>query len=107
MSIILIYPLLNIHIYLQLDSHPREDHPANVRSLVQTATEGSTTVDSAPYAFQKAPDWFHSPASHWKIQYHDDSGQGEVRYVSHFQLSICRDMATSLYRIAIISVSVE
>ena len=29
------------------------------------------------------------------------------RCVSHFQLSICRDMALSLYRIVVISVSVE
>jgi len=65
--------------YVQLDSHPREDHPYNLRGLVETfmSTDGAV-VDSAPYSFQKAPDWFHSPANRWQIKYHDATGQGVV-----------------------------
>lgn len=63
--------------YVQIDGHPREDHPRNVRNLVQ-AFLPNTVVDSAPYFFQKAPDWFHSPANKWRINYHDESGVGQV-----------------------------
>lgn len=63
--------------WAQIDSHPREDHPFNIRSLI-TAFLPDTKVDSAPYSFQKAPDWFHSPANKWKIKYHDETGEGEV-----------------------------
>lgn len=61
--------------YVQLDSHPREDHPTNLRSIVK-AFSPDTVIDSAPYYFQKAPDWFHSPADHWDIKYHDSTGNG-------------------------------
>ena len=63
--------------YVQLDSHPREDHPSNIRSLVQTSLP-ETVIDSAPYYFQKAPDWFHSPSNSWTIKYHDKDGEGTV-----------------------------
>jgi len=63
--------------YIQLDSHPREDHPSNIRSLVHTSLP-ETVIDSAPYYFQKAPDWFHSPSNSWTIKYHDKEGEGTV-----------------------------
>ena len=37
--------------YAQIDSHPREDHPFNLRQRVQ-AFLPETVVDSAPYPFQ-------------------------------------------------------
>jgi hypothetical protein len=61
----------------KFDSHPREDHPANIRSLIQTMSP-DTIIDSAPYYFQKAPDWFHALANEWDITYHDSTGQGKV-----------------------------
>lgn len=65
--------------YVQLDSHPREDHPFNLRGLVQAfMSSDGAVVDSAPYAFQKAPDWFHSPSNKWKIKYHDNKGNGVI-----------------------------
>lgn len=64
--------------FVQLDSHPREDHPSNIRSLVHSSLPDAV-VDSAPYYFQKAPDWFHSPSNSWKIKYHDNEGQGTVQ----------------------------
>lgn len=63
--------------WAQIDSHPREDHPFNVRNLI-TAFIPDAVVDSAPYSFQKAPDWFHSPANQWVIHYHDATGEGKV-----------------------------
>lgn len=63
--------------WAQIDSHPREDHPFNVRSLI-TAFLPDAVVDSAPYSFQKAPDWFHSPANRWTVKYHDTLGEGTV-----------------------------
>lgn len=63
--------------YVQIDSHPREDHPFNIRSLV-SAFLPNTTVASAPYSFQKAPDWFHSPANKWHIVYDDEDTKQEV-----------------------------
>lgn len=67
--------------YVQLDSHPREDHPHNIRNLV-SAMIPDAVVDAAPYSFQKAPDWFHSPANKWTIKYHDDKGRGEVNLLT-------------------------
>ena len=63
--------------YVQVDSHPREDHPFNIKQLVK-AFIPSAVVDYAPYSFQKAPDWFRSPANLWTIRYHDDDGNGEI-----------------------------
>ena len=63
--------------WAQIDSHPREDHPHNIRQLVK-AFVPDARVDSAPYVFQKAPDWFHSPANQWTIKYHDSTGEGVV-----------------------------
>lgn len=63
--------------WAQIDSHPREDHPFNVRSLI-TAFLPDAVVDSAPYSFQKAPNWFRSPANNWAINYHDTTGEGTV-----------------------------
>lgn len=63
--------------WAQVDSHPREDHPFNMRSLI-TAFLPDAIVDSAPYSFQKAPDWFHSPANKWTVKYHDSTGEGTV-----------------------------
>eukprot|EP01038_Epipyxis_sp_PR26KG_P006582 gene6582-9048_t len=63
--------------YAQVDSHPREDHSFNIRNLVQSFIP-TAVVDSAPYAYQKAPDWFHSPANYWSFKYHDEKGNGEV-----------------------------
>jgi hypothetical protein len=63
--------------WVQLDAHPREDHPFNVRQLVH-AFAPDATVDAAPYAFQKAPDVFHSPANRWSVRYHDGAGEGAV-----------------------------
>jgi hypothetical protein len=56
--------------YVQIDGHPREDHPANLRSLLAAFAPDATVVDAA-YAFQKAPDWFHSPANRWRVKLHD------------------------------------
>ena len=63
--------------YVQLDSHPRENHPFNMRQLMQSSSK-DTVVESAPYYFQKAPDWFHSMSNNWNIKYHDSSGQGTI-----------------------------
>ena len=63
--------------WAQIDSHPREDHPFNMRSLI-TAFLPDATVESAAYSFQKAPDWLHSPANRWTIKYHDITGEGSV-----------------------------
>ena len=63
--------------WAQIDAHPREDHPHNIRQLVK-AFVPDARVDTAPYVFQKAPDWFHSPANQWTIKYHDSTGEGVV-----------------------------
>ena len=63
--------------YVQLDGHPREDHPYNLRQLV-TSFCPDTIIDSAPYSFQKAPTWFQSPSNHWTIKYHDLKGNGII-----------------------------
>jgi hypothetical protein len=63
--------------YIQLDSHPREDHAGNLRSLTTTLLP-ETVIDSAPYYYQKAPDWFHSRANAWSIKYHDKEGEGMI-----------------------------
>lgn len=64
--------------FVQLDSHPREDHPHNLRQRV-TSLSPNTIIDAAPYSFQKAPFWWNSPANQWSIKYHDESGSGEVQ----------------------------
>ena len=58
--------------YVQIDSHTREDHPFNIRQLVQ-AFSPDIEVTAAPYSFQKAPDWFHSEANRWQIDYRNKS----------------------------------
>lgn len=62
--------------FIELDSHPREDHPSNVRNLVSAFT--GAIVDSAAYSFQKQPNWISSPANRWSITYHDEEGNGKV-----------------------------
>jgi len=63
--------------YVQIDSHPREDHPFNIRSLI-TSFLPDTVVDSAPYSFEKAPNWVYSPSNTWNIAYHDPEGAGSI-----------------------------
>lgn len=64
--------------WAQVDSHPREDHPFNMRSLM-SAFLPDTVVDSAPYGFQKGSNWFFgSPANKWAVKYHDSTGEGTV-----------------------------
>ena len=57
--------------YVQMDSHPREDHPTNIKNMVK-AFIPNATVTEAPYYFQKAPDWFHAPANRWTIKMEDE-----------------------------------
>ena len=68
--------------FVQLDSHPREDHPHNIREMVKGFSGGEAVIDAAPYSFQKAPDWFHSPANHWNIKFHDKNGQAAVELLT-------------------------
>jgi hypothetical protein len=65
--------------FVQVDSHTREDHPHNIRQLVQ-AFSPDIEVISAPYHFQKAADWFHAEANHWRIDYRNitDGVRGAV-----------------------------
>lgn len=63
--------------YVQLDSHTREDHPRNLRSLVK-AFLPETDVQKAPYAFQKASTWFSAPSNKWHIEYQDATGRGQI-----------------------------
>jgi hypothetical protein len=63
--------------YVQIDSHPREDHPRNIRNILPKFIPDAV-VDEAPYEFRKSPDWFHAPANRWKIKYHDDNGKGVI-----------------------------
>ena len=66
--------------FVQLDSHVREDHPRNLRSLF-TAFSPDAVVDAAPYAFQKQPNWFSAPPTRWHIRYlttHRSGGGGLV-----------------------------
>lgn len=68
--------------YVQLDSHPREDHPHNIRNLIEAFLPADAVVDSAPYSFQKAPTWLSSPANQWKVRYHDTKGNGTIELTS-------------------------
>jgi len=63
--------------YVQLDSHPREDHPFNIRSLF-SAFVPEATIDSAAYNFRKAPNFIYSPSNKWDIKYHDPNGEGLI-----------------------------
>lgn len=63
--------------FVQLDSHPREDHPHNIRSLIKAFTNDEVNVISAPYSFQKA-NLIDSPANKWSIMYNDTQGFGTV-----------------------------
>jgi hypothetical protein len=63
--------------YVQLDAHPREDHPFNIRNLI-TASVPDAVVESAPYSFQKAPTWTYSAANKWTIKYSDGEGRGVI-----------------------------
>lgn len=73
--------------FVQLDSHPREDHPFNTRQLI-TAFAPDCVVDSAAYSFQRSPNWFDIPANDRTIKYHDNEASGELnvhtikRYIS-------------------------
>lgn len=67
--------------FVQVDSHPREDRPFNIRQRFRELFP-TTTIDRAGYSWQKAPDWFHSPSNHWMIEYHDESGQGSVKLLT-------------------------
>ena len=71
--------------YVQLDSHVREDHPHNLRSLV-TAFCPDTTVESAPYSFQKQPNWLTAPANRWQIDFHDGRGLSVLMCVKNDHL---------------------
>lgn len=64
--------------YAQIDSHPREDHPFNLRQRVQAYLPESI-IDAAPYAFQKAVNFISYPANKWTIQYHDATGNGTIQ----------------------------
>ena len=68
--------------FAQVDSHPREDHPYNLREIFKAFLGEESTIDSAKYYFQKAPDWFHSPANKWKVAYHDSTGRGEMNLLT-------------------------
>lgn len=68
--------------FAQIDSHPREDHPYNLREIFRAYLGEGATIDSAKYYFQKAPDWFHSPANKWKVTYHDSTGRGEMNLLT-------------------------
>ena len=63
--------------YVQLDSHPREDHPHNIRSLIKAFTNNDTNIISAPYSFQKA-NLIDSPANKWTVMYNDSKGYGTI-----------------------------
>jgi hypothetical protein len=67
--------------YIQLDSHPREDHSYNLRSLLSTF-QPDIVVDSAAYSYQKAPNWFYSPSNRWTIKYHDLTANGTVELLT-------------------------
>eukprot|EP01041_Mallomonas_annulata_P000401 gene401-728_t len=67
--------------FVELDSHPRQDHPYNIRQLIH-AFLPDTIVDSAPYYFQKAPDWFRSPANKFTVTYHDPYGSGVINLLT-------------------------
>ena len=66
--------------FVQLDSHPREDHSYNLRQLMEGFSQShapATKVDSAPYNYQKAPDWFHSPANRREVIFHEGDKEEE------------------------------
>jgi len=63
--------------YVQVDSHPREDHSYNVRQLLQ-AFEPDIVVTSASYSYQLSPSWFYIPSNHRQISYQDRTGSGTV-----------------------------
>lgn len=63
--------------YVQLDSHPREDHSHNIRQLV-AAFSPETVVDSAAYSYQSSTALFNSPGNVWNIKYHDKDGEGDI-----------------------------
>lgn len=68
--------------FVQLDSHPREDHSYNLRQLAEGFAQSSKPgikVDSAPYNYQKAPDWFHSPANRRDVVFHEDGSQDKMK----------------------------
>jgi hypothetical protein len=83
--------------FVQIDSHPREDHPHNIRHMVESFSGGESIVDTAPYGFQKAPDWFHSPANKWKIVLHErmaSSPYNQKGVITVDLLTQKRDIAT-------------
>jgi len=72
--------------YVQIDSHPREDHPFNIRSLIASFLP-DTVVDSAPYSFEKAPNWVYSPSNSWTINYHDPKGEGSIELLTRKRIN--------------------
>jgi hypothetical protein len=63
--------------YVQIDSHPREDHPHNIRSLIKAFTNNNTNIISAKYGFQKS-NLISSPSNQWSILYNDTRGYGTI-----------------------------
>ena len=59
--------------FVQVDSHPREDHPYNMRQMIEKFSGGDGHVEDARYSFQKATDLFHIPANHWNIKFHTNT----------------------------------
>ena len=68
--------------FAQVDSHPREDHPYNLREIFRAYLGENSEIDSAKYYFQKAPDWFHSPCNKWTVTYHDKDGRGVMNLLT-------------------------
>lgn len=71
--------------FVSIDAHPREDHPFNIRQLI-SSNSPNTIIDNAAYSFQKATTWLSSPANHWTIQYHDETGTGVVKLTTKKRL---------------------
>jgi hypothetical protein len=97
--------------FVQVDSHPREDHSFNTRQLLESFSqagsssnsEGSSQsnprvhVDAAPYSYQKAPDWFHSPANTREVIFHEE-GEGDKTLTAQLR-TLKRDIATFAGRV--------
>ena len=68
--------------FAQIDSHPREDHPYNIREIFRAFLGEEAVIETAAYSFQKAPNWIYSPANRWKITYRDSKGKGEIQLLT-------------------------
>ena len=89
--------------FVQVDSHPREDHPHNIRNMVESFSGGEAIVEKAPYSFQKAPDWFHSPANKWRISLHEQ----KAPLSKNHGREIIADLVTQKREISTLAGSVE